>query len=369
MTHTLKRRGFHFGSISQLSARRQNNPNSLDNWRQGKPILLKDACTQILKAHKTSIKQSFQLYKAVLSNQNADEILAEPPYQQRLDNSFEALGCSINEGDDQEIETVLFDAIDPKTQDIVDDVLIVTENLIVAEDLWMKISWLSFHEKDASLRFRFSFGVDLHEDVALDKKRQYYAALLTDAIFPESNIITNHRKLQQQLTQILKCKQINFVERIIYFNAPNGGAYLHHDRERGHAGVVYAQLSGATFWLALSKQALIDEILLFIKNAKKSQSWPDSITPDMQIELGKLSKNYDALSAELDSFSNSTLIHLINETESFVQQLINHGHSRTVKTGDMLLLPQQTELNCCWHSVFTLGEETGESLSFAIRGE
>ena len=52
----------------------------------------------------------------------------------------------MNEGDDQEIETVLFDALD--------------NGEVVAEDLWAKVSWLSFFEEDSSLRVRFSFGMD-----------------------------------------------------------------------------------------------------------------------------------------------------------------------------------------------------------------
>jgi len=31
------------------------------------------------------------------------------------------------------------------------------------------------------------------------------------------------------------------------------------------------------------------------------------------------------------------------------------------------LLPQRDLDNCVWHSVFTLGDEPGEALSFAVR--
>ena len=129
----------------------------------------------------------------------------------------------------------------------------------------MKASWLSFYEGDASLRFRFSFGVDFVEDVAADQNRQHYAALLTEAVSPESKIITDNQQLKHTLSQTLGSEEFRFVERIIYFNSASGGAYLHHDRERGHAGVVYAQLTGQTLWLALPQQALIDEINLFVK--------------------------------------------------------------------------------------------------------
>ena len=165
---------------------------------------------------------------------------------------------------------------------------------------------------------------------------------------------------------MLESDDIRFVERIIYFNSPQGGAYLHHDRERGHAGVVYAQLTGSTFWLALTRKCLVDEIIFFVRSCQES-SWPNHITLEMQVELSKLAQEPKQLPAELESFNNDTLIHLINETKPFIQQLISNGHSRTLQSGDILLLPQETDDFCCWHSVFTLGETSGEALSFAIR--
>jgi len=351
ITCTLNRRGYHLGDLSCHSPRSSND--KLNDWQQGKPVLLQKICLLQLAQHSENIKQSYLLYLAILDNEECDPILAQPPYSNRLNHHFEPLGSSVNEGDEQEIETILFDAVE--------------KGGILAENLWMKISWLSFHEEDASLRFRFSFGVDNIEDVAADKQRQHYAALLTDAIFPESGLITQNKQLIKQLQEILACDVPSFVERIVYFNSPDGGAYFHHDRERGHAGVIYAQLSGSTFWLALPKQALMQEITFFVKQSQANGIWPKTIDSTMQNELNKLASNSEKLSSALESFSNSTLIHLINETKPFVQQLIKNGHGRIVQSGDVLLLPQETDLNCCWHSVFCLFDEPGEALSFAVR--
>jgi len=352
ITYMLNRRGYHLGQLSHASASTSND--NLIHWQQGKPILLQRICLPQLAEYSENIKQSHSLYLAILNNEECDPILAQPPYSHRLNHHFEALGSSVNEGDDQEIETVLFDAVE--------------KGEIIAADLWMKISWLSFYEEDASLRFRFSFGIDNIEDVAADTQRQHYAALLTDAVFPESALITKNKELIRRLQEILVCDSFNFVERIVYFNSPDGGAYFHHDRERGHAGVVYAQLSGATFWLALPKQAFMQEITFFVEQSQANGIWPKTIDSTMKNELNKLVANSEDLSLELESFSNSTLIHLINETKPFVQQLIKNGHGRVVQSGDVLLLPQETDLNCCWHSVFCLFDEPGEALSFAIRG-
>lgn len=343
---TLKRRGFSLGTADPNSTQQDV---SLEKWHLGYPVLLKQALIDELEKHQASIQHTEVLVKAILNEQECDAQLAREPYLSRLEPKFESLGSAYNEGDQQEIEMVMFDAMDG------DD--------IIGEDLWLKVSWLSFYDEDPSLRFRFSFGVDLEEDVSADPQRQQLAAELSDAVFPESSIITDNPALNEKLKTILNNQEVSFVERIVYFNAPNGGAYLHHDLERGHAGVVFAQLSGNTFWLALPKQALVKEIIAF----SKSQPWPDSLTLEMRSEMSDLLLDRSYLSEQLSSFTNSSLIHLINETEEFVQFLIRRGHSKHLTPGDVLLLPQTTADTCCWHSVFCSGNEMGQALSFAIR--
>jgi len=340
-------------SISKPSISQPSIFKLQTDWAQGNAILLKSICSDQLVNHSDHIAQSRVLYDAILNGQECDQLLDQSPYLERLENDFESLGCSVNEGDDQEIETIIFDAS--------------KNGEVLAEDVWMKVSWLSFYEEDASLRFRFSFGIDHVEDVAADALRQHHAALLTEAVFPESRLVTHNQTLNSLLNKALESESINFVERIIYFNSPNGGAYLHHDRERGHAGVVYVQVTGSTFWVALPKQALIDEITTFVQQCTATNSWPGNVNQSMQTELVEYTNDQAMLSAELESFSNSTLIHLINETEAFVQQLVKNGHGHFLQAGDALLLPQETEMNCCWHSVFNLGDDTGQALSFAIR--
>jgi len=347
--YQLQRRGFSLGvapTTPMLS-------DPIENWQQGKPILLKAACLSGLENHHQHITDSEQLYLSILDEQGCESLFAQAPYAKRLDKCFESLGCSINEGDDQEIETLIYDAVDDSAE-------------VLAEDLWMKASWLSFHEEDASLRFRFSFGVDFVEDVAADQHRQYHASQLTEAIFPESKLITDNLRIKSALTEALKCDEFGFVERIIYFNARNGGAYLHHDRERGHAGVVYAQVTGHTFWLALNKQTLLEEITQFTQTCE-TNTWPNDFDSVMKTEILRCCSDMRILNDELETFSNSALIHLINETETFIKHLIDQGHSRRLEPGDVLLLPQDGELSCCWHSVFCLGEEPGEAMSFAVR--
>lgn len=350
-TLPLTRRGFNLGSITVTET--PPEANDLARWQHGKPILLQGICNALVTQHRDNMQAAERLYRDILNEHECIVLLEQPHYTERLKTKFESLGCSVNIGDDQEIDTLLFDAVENEK--------------VLAEDLWLKISWLSFYEQDASMRFRFSFGVDHEEDVAADHVRQQYAAELTDAIFPESRVVTDNKSLNTQLKSVLASDSLRFVERIIYFNSPNGGAYLHHDRERGHAGVVYAQLSGATYWLALPESDLVAEISRFINECAASDNWPSSISLRMQQELVALGAQSGAIASELNTFANGTLIHLINETEAFVQTLITRGHGRIVQTGDALLLPQESEQTCCWHSVFNLGDESGQALSFAIR--
>lgn len=346
----LKRRGFALGHVpANKESKNGDEASNLKLWQQGFPVLLKGKCLNSLEAHSLNIKQTEDLVCAVLAEQSCDDVLAESPYAERLAPKFQSLGSIYDDRDSRDIEMVTFDALE--------------NDQIIAEDLWLKASWLSLKDDDASLRFRFSFGIDLEEDVALDPLRQKLSAELTDKVFPESAIITDDAELTQMLKAMLNSETVNFVERIIYFNAEDGGAYFHHDLERGHAGVVFAQLTGSTFWFALPKELLVQEIINFAEN----NSWPDSLTDLMKNEMNDLIKDRSKLSNELNSFANNTIIHLINETREFAQFLITRGHGISLSPGDVLLLPQESEQNCCWHSVFCLGEEMGEALSFAIR--
>ncbi len=342
----LQRRGFDLGAAPSENPAQSD---SLKNWHTGLPVLLPQLCKNSIGNERINIQQTEHFVLSVLEGVEADTVLAQAPYQNRFDGRFESLGAAYNQGDDQEVEMVMFDAIKGEK--------------VIAEDLWMKISWLSFHDDDVSIRFRFSFGVDLAEDVAADSVRQQAAAELAEVIFPESSIITENSELLSLIGSVIDEQTPTFVERIVYFNGPNGGAYLHHDLERGHAGVVYAQITGATCWLALPLKTLVDEIEAFVL----SNDFPQSLNKAQQIEIQRLCEDKNTLGKALNSFKNDAVIHLINETEDFVQHLIRQGHYRLLSAGDAILLPQKNPETCCWHSVFCLGEEMGQALSFAIR--
>lgn len=342
--YKLQRRGFELGDISiSFTQAAPSEQQIIDAWQADKAITIPATTIHDIlqhRGHKGHIQAAHKMMEVMLNGAELAETFEESDVSQRLQPEFALLASSAEEHDEQGIEKVYFD--------------VENDGEICAEDLWCKASWLSFHDEDASLRFRFSFGMEGFEDVAADPARQAWAGELCERIFPESSIITKNTEILNLLQEILG-KEAQFVERIVYFNAPNGGAQFHHDVERGHAGVVFAQLSGATFWLALDKQTLIDEIICFSQNNSVSDA------------LKTLIQNREALSDYMEEQDHATVEELIDQSPEFISHLIEKGYSHHLQAGDILFLPQRDLDHCVWHTVFTLGDEPGEALSFAVR--
>jgi len=344
-TLLLKRRGFEYGRVCEDSRPAMPSADVITRkWRHDAPVQLPGMLEADLKRYKNDIAHSRTLMKRLLDGSELAELLDAEPIVSRLCPRFALVASSTEEHDSQGIEKAYFD--------------VEEANNCVAEDLWCKASWLSFHDEDVSLRFRFSFGMEGYEDVAADPVRQHWAGVLCDKVFPESVAITGNADVSTMLHELLGTEPA-FVERIVYFNAPNGGAQFHHDVERGHAGVIYAQITGRTFWLAASKPKLMDEIETFLMQADEN-AWQ---------KLRKLATNRDALSAYLDESDHETVEALIDRDPAFVQHMVVQGYGFLLQPGDVLLMPQRNLETCVWHSVFCLDDGPGEGLSFALRGD
>lgn len=323
-------------------------------WQAAEPVLLPGFAADVIPVHQQDITQAKTLTQALLDGADCEKLLLREPYAERLDGRFDLLSSTFDEGDPQEIVKIEFDAIH--------------DGKIIAENLWVKLSWLSYAEHDASLRFRFSFGMENYEDVAADPKRQVCAAALTEAIFPESTIISANSRLQNFLRSLVQTDNLVYVERIVYFNAPEGGAQFHHDVERGHLGVVFAQLSGSSAWLALSTEQLLNALQEFLGHHGVESAMGKSIkSHKAQRKLIKLAENRAALTNYLNNRNNDPLERLINRTPHFTRHLIDRGHAYILHAGDILLLPQHDIAHCCWHAVYSLDKGPEEALSFAIR--
>lgn len=350
----LRRRGTALAWVAER--RRPSMPDAPQlhaAWLASMPVVLAQFAAAAVAAEAAHVEQSLRLVEAVLDGASAADLFEQPPYAARLKPRFEMLSAFEDEGDPQEIETIEFDALEDGSP--------------VAENLWVKLSWLSFEDDDASLRFRFSFGLAGYEDVAADVQRQQAAAELTEALFPESSVISASAPLHALLHEALGVERFAYVERIIYFNAPDGGAQFHQDVERGHLGVVFAQMHGRTGWLALPKENLMDEIETFLAAARQEEMTVWLPAAKARKALVALAADRSRLAQALDENEDDAVEALLNRCPAFAKQLIEHGHCHLLQPGDLMLLPQHARERCAWHSVFCLDEFAGEALSFAVR--
>jgi len=342
--HLLKRRGFELGWIREdCRPASPDSQNIAQAWHNDEAIWMPGLAAHAITHHAENIEHTRKLMEKTLNGSAVAGLLDAEPIISRLRPHFVLVASSMEEHDAQGIEKLYFD--------------VEEAGECTAEALWCKASWLSFHGEDASLRFRFSFGMEGYEDVAADPVRQHWAGVLCDRIFPESTAITENPDILMILQEIMGTKPA-FVERIVYFNAPNGGAQFHHDVERGHAGVIYAQITGRTFWLALSKPKLIEEIRAFLAQGD-ANTWP---------VLRGLTSDCKTLSAYMDECDHEEVEALIDRDPAFIRYMIEKGHGFLLQPGDVLLMPQRDLVTCVWHSVFCLDDEPGEGLSFALRG-
>lgn len=352
----LTRRGVNIGWIGEVKRPTMPALNDIRaRWQDARPTLLGGFLVNEVCVHQELVLQSLDLMKQVLKGKDCADIFAAPPYASSLAPHFELLSSFFDESDPQEIVTVEFDVVD--------------NDSVLMENLWVKLSWLSYERNDTSLRFRFSQGMQGFDELPQDPLGEGWAAQLTEAIFPECAVVTNNVRVQNMLQSVLGITQAEFVERIIYFNAPGGGALFHQDVERGHLGVVFAQLYGRTGWLTLSKQALIAEVQAFLAQPYSVRSFKQR-TPKLDLDkLAFEAQSSERLSAYLENCDNEPLMTLLNHTPEFSRFLIERGHGFILFPGDVLLLPQHSVEHCAWHSVYCLDDVAGHALSFAVRSK
>ncbi|MDH5300276.1 MAG: hypothetical protein OEW58_02810 [Gammaproteobacteria bacterium] len=349
------RRGTPLGWIGRTNDFNQSSIAQMrQRWGSSEGIFLPGFFTAELTDYQTPIKESLRLMNDILDDEDVNDLLDAPYYASRLQGKFELLQGSFDESDLQEIVKIDVDALED------DD--------IIADDLWMKFSWLSYEDDDLSLRCRISFGLEGYEDVAADWQKQQLAADLTEAIFPESSLISSSEPMQRLLGKIMEVDKVAYVERIIYFNAPNGGAQFHQDVERGHAGVVFAQLYGSTAWFSISKAQLMDELVAFYQTDAGRQfiaagAWDAKVRDEFVNALS----NRDALAEMLECRNNDALEHALNRSPGFFKHLVEADYADVLDPGDVILLPQKSVAECAWHTVFCADDYAGHALSFAVR--
>jgi hypothetical protein len=244
------------------------------------------------------------------------------------------------------------------------------------QDLWLKSAWLSTHDEDRSLRLRVSFGRERDDDASDDLLRQRLVAQLASAVLPAAAALAAQPRLVA-LIEDLAGEVPLLTQAIAYWNAPEGGALFHHDafhedgRDSGQLGVCYVQLSGATFWLALSTPDLAERVREFLDLLQDGElAWVrQRLAPgarDFRALTG-LAADAEALVRELGLPGCGRLGPLVNHGPEFSALLADAGHAALLEAGDAILLPNHGPALTALHSVFCAGEETGYALSLAIR--
>ena len=243
-------------------------------------------------------------------------------------------------------------------------------------DLWLKSGRLSDYEGDTSLRLRVSFGSEVDDDASRDEASHRAVTGLAEAVLPGAPRIDLNPKLNGLLADLAE-QELCFTQHIAYWNAPEGGALLHHDAFGeddcgGQRGVLYTQLAGTTGWIALSANDLADRVedyCEFLEDGGadwvRKALWSDRRDFDrVQARI----RNRKAFLAELVKPGCGLFGGLVNLGPDFTSFLADAGHAFFLGPGDAVLMPSHGLTECTMHSVFCASDEMTYGISAALRG-
>jgi len=337
-----------------------------ERWEEAKPIVLHDVLPD-------------DVMEAISTDRAFDE-LNEPGglrsflrrHARDLAPEFESLGPSDaatpeRAGDERDIERIGLRWRAPSGRP--------TSGPDRVDDLWVKTQRLSMHEGDDSLRLRLSFGEEVTDDASRDPARHRLVTELASRLLPEAAALHADPELTGLIGDWIGSRPL-LTQAIAYWNAPDGGALFHHDafdeplagRQRG---VLYAQLTGSTAWLALSIDDLARRVLEFTELLADGMfPWVMEGRFAAEGSFGAhlaLARDHSATVRELGKPGGGALCTVLDLGPEFTSLLADAGHAYVLAEGDVMLLPNHGLERTCMHSVFCAGEETGFSLSLAIR--
>ncbi|MEZ5063540.1 MAG: hypothetical protein R3B81_02345 [bacterium] len=324
---TLRRRGVNHGTYRPKG--RATEVDLRDAWAEAAPLHLPGALGPAAD-WQLAVRRTSRLFTRLL-----DDADFEADVARRLADrpEWELAGASVDLSDPREIVKVHVDRRKGTRFD--------------ARDLWAKASWISHDPRDVSLRIRFSFGSEYHDDWQHDPKRARAADDLAEAVFPECARLARNPALDALLRK-LTGRRVRLSERIVFANAPGGGARFHHDAEPDQLGVAYGQMEGRTAWLAVPKR----ELAVLAGRVARGPLARSFATE--RRALAALDREDDALRRLLDS------------TPRLTRTLAEHGRLHVLRPGDVLLLPSRGADEAAWHSVFALGDRPSLAHSYGI---
>lgn len=322
----LQRRGANLGFVVPLPSARRRPRDASTRWRDGEAVFLPGILGDGPRRHADQIAASIAMFDRF---RRGARFLDEVERRLVADNDLRYAGSTVDKSDPREIERVFIDA-EPDGQ-------------VVATDLWAKLTWLANDESDVSLRIRFSHGKEqLEEWMRGTDLAAGWVDILAYRMFPECMAVLRCRPLLRLLAELLQ-RPHRLSERIVYNNAPDGGAVFHHDAEPGQLGVVFSQLEGRTAWLALAKRRLAQ----------------------LLVQRGGAKTPVQAMN-RLDGGDDRALWTMLNRDAAFTGHLAAHGALFVLQAGDAILLPSHGIDDVTWHSVIALGEHASLAHSYGI---
>jgi len=243
------------------------------------------------------------------------------------------------------------------------------------DDFWIKLQRLSDFEGDASMRVRVSFGREVDDDASRDLPGHRLVGKLAERLFPELEPLHRDEELRGLLHGWIKGRPL-LTQSIAYWNAPGGGALMHHDafdepEEGRQRGVLYAQVTGATAWLAASTEDVIARLEEFAEFAREGALEDRARAlyggPERYAEFLQVCRSPERIRAELAQPTSAAIGPVLHGSPDFVALLADAGHAFVLEPGDVAVLPNGGLASTCMHSVFCASEEPGLAFSLAIR--
>ncbi len=303
-------------------------------WAAAQPIALPSMLTGALPSLLPCIEQSLALFDHLRDGGRFLDAILE-----LLDgnDNFRPEGSTFDRQEPREIEKVFVSGqVDGK-------------RVRAGRDVWAKLAWIAHDEDDLSLRIRFSCGTEQLHDWQHNVEAQAWSDRFAEALFPECAAIAQNPELLDLLQQLIGAPP-RLSERILYSNAPGGGAVFHHDADTTQRGVVYGQMYGATAWLALP----VSELARHVAEHASATARAD------------LPSTHAAARERLEKDDDTPLFALLNQDPGFSQRLAAAGWLSVLEAGDALLLPSHDRDLVAWHSVFALGDQPSLAHSYGI---
>jgi hypothetical protein len=322
----LRRRGADLGFVVAGAREWPDDATALARWRDARPVFLPAALGTAPAGHEKAIAACLQMFARL---RRGGHFLAELERRLQDDADLRYAGSTVDRDDPREIERVFVDAERGGT--------------VVAKDLWAKLTWIANDAHDRSLRIRFSAGLEQMADwLASPDLVAGWVDLFAARAFPECAAILTSPPLRRML-DLLLARPYRLSERILYNNAPDGGAVFHHDAEPAQLGVCFSQLEGHTAWLAICKRQLAG----------------------LLVRTGFVANQRLAMQA-LDGDGDERLWRRLNRDADFTAHLAAHGALFVLGPGDSIVLPSHGIDDVAWHSVVALGEKPSLAHSYGV---